>query len=503
MRIFLITFLASVLCLLNDNSAHAKASRPNILFITVDDMSCDSVGAFGCKLPGTSPNMDKLASQSLRFEYAHVQTGSCMPSRNVMFSGRYSHNNKIEGFYQVKNPGYPVLADLLRGGGYFTAIRHKTSHSTPYFPYQWDLMLDTGKGDSKVVASYEVSTRAGIAGAKKAGKPFYLNINIADPHKPFYAEGKGGVTVSDTNVPSHVFKPEEVPVPGFLPDDPVVRKELAHYYSSVRRADDCLGEILKVLKESGEEENTVVMFLSDHGMPLPFAKTQVYHHSTRTPWMVRWPGVTKVGAVEKRHMISAVDLTPTLLDIAGIAHPKGMDGRSFLPLLKGKTQGDREMVFKHHNENSGGHRNPMRAVQTKEHLYIFNPWANGSRVMGTATAGTSTWRRMNEMAKTNASIKARVELMNHRVPEEFFDVSSDPDCLKNLINDPGSKKEIARLRSELESWMKKTGDPLLRVFQQRENSAVGEAFIKQTEKESAERRQGGKRKRTKAAPDDE
>ena len=184
---------------------------------------------------------------------------------------------------------------------------------------------------------------------------------------------------------------------------------MAHYYSSVRRADDCLGEILKALKESGEEENTLVMFLSDHGMPLPFSKTQVYHHSTRTPWMVRWPGVTKAGTVDKRHMISAVDLTPTLLDITGIAHPKGMDGRSFLPLLQGKTQDDREMVFKHHNENSGGHRNFMRAVETKESLYIFNPWSNGKRVMGTATSGTSTWRRMNELAKTNSEIATESE----------------------------------------------------------------------------------------------
>jgi N-sulfoglucosamine sulfohydrolase len=505
MRNTFIPLFAGVLCLAGFDAAQAKTSNPNILFITVDDMSCDSVGAFGCKLPGTSPNMDKLASQSLRFEYAHVQTGSCMPSRNVMFSGRYSHNNKVEGFYQVQNPGYPVIADLMRDGGYFTAIHHKVSHSTPYHPYKWDLVLDSGDGreDQRKAASYAVATREGIEAAKKAGKPFFFNMNISDPHKPFYAEGKGGVTVPDPNVPSRVFKPEEVPVPGFLPDDPVVRKELAHYYSSVRRADDCLGEVLKALKESGEEENTIVIFLSDHGMPLPFAKTQVYHHSTRTPWMVRWPGVTKVSTVDKRHMISAVDFTPTILDITGIAHPKGMDGRSFLPLLKGKTQDDREMVFKHHNENSGGHRNPMRAVETKEHLYIFNPWANGTRIMGTATAGTSSWRRMSEMAKTNSAVKARVDLMNHRVLEEFYNVSRDPDCLKNLINDPASQKEITRLRKEMESWMKKTSDPLLKVFQQRENLEIREAYIKQLEKESTKRREaGGRRKGKRTAEND-
>lgn len=209
--------------------------------------------------------------------------------------------------------------------------------------------------------------------------------------------------------------------------------------------------------------------------------------------MVRWPGVTKAGSVDKRHMISGVDLLPTLLDITGLKHPKGMDGRSFLPLLKGKKQDDRDMVFTHHNENSGGHRNPMRAVQTKEYLYIFNPWSNGTRIMGTATAGTSTWRRMNELAKTNPQIAARVDLMDHRVPEELYNVSRDPDCLKNLIAGAGSRKELEHLQSAMEEWMKKTNDPLLPVFQKRDDPQVRERYVQQLEKESAERT--GKKKR--------
>jgi N-sulfoglucosamine sulfohydrolase len=501
MRSVLLSLGSGLLCLSCFSTAHAAAARPNILLITVDDMSCDSVGVYGCKLPGTTPVMDRLASEGLRFEYAHVQTGACMPTRNAMLSGRYAHNNRVEGFYQVRDPDYPVLADLMRGGGYFVAIGGKVPHSTPYHPYPgWDLVLDPGGGraDVRNAASYGVSTREGIAAAKKAGKPFCLNINIADPHKPFYAEGPRGQTVPDEDVPSRVFTPGEVPVPGFLPDDPVVRKELAHYYSSVRRGDDCLAEVLEALKESGEEMNTVVMFISDHGMPLPFAKTQMYHHSTRTPWSVRWPGVTKAGAVDARHMISGIDLLPTLLDIAGIAHPEGLDGRSFLPVLRGNNQDGRDMVFKQHDENAGGHRNPMRAVQTREHLYIFNPWSDGVRIMGTATAGTPTWRRMKELAKTDPKVAGRVQLMEHRVPEEFFHLTRDPDCLRNLIDDSGSQNEIKRLRAALETWMKKTGDPLLEVFQKRHDSAVRDVYMNRVERESAERRKDTHRPARKA-----
>lgn len=237
----------------------------------------------------------------------------------------------------------------------------------------------------------------------------------------------------------------------------------------------------------------MIVFLSDHGMPLPFAKTQLYHHSTRTPWIVRWQGVTKAGAVDGRHMISAVDFLPTILDIAGIPHPGGLDGRSFLPLLSGQDQGGRDMVFKEYNENSGGNRSPMRAVQTRTHLYLFNPWSNGKRVMATATAGTVTNRRMKALAKTDPKIAARVELIEHRVPEEAYDVASDPDALKNLIDVPSSRGEIDRLRAALESWMERTGDPMLDVFRHRDDPAAREAYMAGVEAEAARRRKEGKK----------
>ncbi|RMF43482.1 MAG: heparan N-sulfatase, partial [Planctomycetota bacterium] len=226
--------------------------KPNVLIITVDDMSCDSVGAFGARLRDTTPNMDRLAQQAMRFEYAHVQVGNCMPSRNVMWSGRYPHNNRVEGFYQIKDPDYPVLCDLARQAGYFTAIRHKVSHSTPYSPYAWDLNLDAPPDGTrphvKDAASYGASTRMAIEAARLAGKPFCVLINIADPHKPFYSEVKRGV---DPHVPSRIYSAEEVPIPGFLHDDSVIRAELARYYSSVRRADDAVGSVLDALEQSG------------------------------------------------------------------------------------------------------------------------------------------------------------------------------------------------------------------------------------------------------------
>ena len=488
-----------LLCL----SLSLQAAPVNLLIITVDDMSADSVGAFGCKLPGTTPNIDRLAGQSLSFAHAHMTVGNCMPGRNVMFSGLISHNNKIEGFYQVRNPGWPHLVDLMKETGYFTGIRGKVSHSTPYQPYAWDIDLDTLPDDPRAhikdARSYGISTAHGIAKAKAAGKPFCLSVNVSDPHKPFWSVVKGGG--KDPHVPSRIFTAGEVPIPGFLFDDPKVREELALYYSSVRRADDCVGEILKALDASGQADNTVVMFLSDHGMPLPFAKTQLYHHSTHTPWMVRWPGVTRAGVVDGKHMISAVDMLPTLLDIVDAKYPARLDGRSFLPLIRGKTQIGRDHVFKEYNENAGASRDPMRAVQTKRYLYIFNPWTNSERVFATATTGTVTYRRLVALSKQDKRLAKRLDLYKHRVPEELYDVANDPDCLHNLIAEPGHQAALPSLRSELEGWMKRTKDPMLAVFQKRNDAAYREAYVQKEEEEALERRKQrrGKNQRSKRA----
>lgn len=485
----------------------SAAERPNVLIMTVDDMSADSVGAFGCQLPETTPHLDRLAAQGMRFLRAHVVVGNCMPSRNVMWSGLYPHNNRVEGFYQVPDARHPHLADLMQRAGYFTAIQHKVSHSTPYAPYPaWDLELDVApdgrRRDVKSPRSYGEGTAQGIAAARAAGRPFCLVMNIADPHKPFFAENNRGETIPDRNVPSRVFRPDEVPLPGFLFDDPVVRKELAHYYSSVRRADDCVGAILAALDAAGERSRTLILFLSDHGMPLPFAKTQVYHHSTRTPLLFVVPGVTQPGSEDCEHLVSAVDLLPTLLELTGVPLPERLDGRSFAPLLQGARQEERDWIIKEYNENAGASRDPMRAIQTGKYLYIFNPWSDGRRIMATATSGTPTYRRLAELARTDADLAERHKLYQFRVPEELYDVEQDPDCLHNLIAASAHQQELDSLRQTLDSWMVRTGDPLLDVFRRRDEAEYREGWMVEQERQAAARRAGaakGKRKAAKAA----
>jgi N-sulfoglucosamine sulfohydrolase len=186
-------------------------------------------------------------------------------------------------------------------------------------------------------------------------------------------------------------------------------------------------------------------------------------------------------------MIAGVDILPTLLGITGVEHPAGLAGRSFAQLLSGEMQAGRDLVFKEHSENAGGSRDPMRAVQTRRFLYIFNAWSNGERVMSTATTGTQTYRRLRDRAADDPVLAARHEFYQHRVVEELYDVSRDPDCLDNLIAEEQYAAERDRLRSELRTWMEQTHDPLLPAFVHRDDLAKREAVVAAQEEEAAAR----------------
>ncbi len=479
------------------------AERPNILLITADDMNCDCVGAFGCPMEGTTPNIDRLAAQGMRFERAHVQIAVCQPCRNVWLSGRYSHRNGGEGFHNLQVPGIPILPGVLRENGYLVGLLGKEPHCTPYPDFQWDTPRKP-LGNGRNPRLYAKHARDFIERAKAGGKPFFLMANSHDPHRPFYGNDnyKYG-TEEGPQVPSKVFEPEEVVVPGFLPDIPDVRLEISEYYSSVRRCDDTMGAVLAALDESGLAGETIVMFLSDHGMPLPFAKTNVYYHSTRTPWIVRWPGQVEPGSVDADHFISGIDLMPTLLDMAGVDPPEGMDGFSFKPLLFGGKQDGREMVFTQFHQTAGRNRYPMRAVEDKRFRYIYNPWSDGQRVFKNESQSGRSMKAMVKAGEDDPAIAARCELFLHRVPEEFYDLQSDPDARNNLIDDPAYQPEIERRRRALADWMRRTDDPARDAFAHRDSEQIRRKFMADQDAKAGTRnpkKKQQKPKRKKAQP---
>jgi N-sulfoglucosamine sulfohydrolase len=473
-------------------------SRLNVLFITLDDMNWDSVGVFGSKVAETTPNIDRLASQGLRYEHAHVTIAICQPTRAVWMTGRYPHNSGALGFDPI-NRGVPTLPETLRENGYITGILGKTEHVIPTRKEAFDYRrgrdeMENGRS-AKLYAKFAGEF---LAQAKSSDKPFFFMVNTHDPHRPFdnrqpakqrnaaraaalkknsvgQAKPKGEKTKNGKPkgrkarlpypAPSRIYQPNEIVVPDFLPDLPEIREEIAQYYSSVRRADDVVGVILNELKKAGFDGNTIVMLKSDHGIPVPFAKTNVWRNSTRTPWMVRWPGVVAEGTHDTEHLIAGVDFAPTIFDALGIKPPAGMDGTSFLPTLKGEKQGNREHVFTHINTIASKRSYVMRSVQTAQYGLIWNGWSDGTTSFRNESLSGLTWKAMVAASASDEAIAKRTKFYSYRVPMEFYDYSKDPDALSNLIDDPGSQQEIRQLTEKMLQYMKSTNDPQLKAFE--------------------------------------
>ena len=454
----------------------AGKNSTNFLLITVDDMSCDSTGVFGCPLPGITPNIDRLAAEGLRFEHGHVTVAICQPCRAVWMTGRYPHNSGALGFDRI-NPGVPTLPEALKEAGYHTGLMAKHGHVIPSRAAAFNEIVPAKElRNGRSPELFGKRAAAFFAAAKKAGKPFFLMANSQDPHRPFVgSKQESNAKKRDKKNKSHqygggfpeakvAFDPAKIPLPGFLPDLPDIRVELSEYFTSVKRADAITGAVLKALDDAGLRDNTLVMFLSDHGMPLPYAKTNCWHHSTRTPWIVRWPGTIKAGSHDQEHVIGGVDLTPTVLDALGLPALEGADGRSFLPLLEGNEQDGRDIAFAHINTIASKRAYTMRAAITRDFRYIWNGWHNGETSFRNESLSGLSWKAMTSAATANTGIAARVEFYSKRVPEELYQTTRDPDALQNLITEPSQKKRIAGLKEQLRNHMQKTGDPQLEKF---------------------------------------
>lgn len=446
----------------------ASLSRPNVLLITVDDMSYDTPGFCGGKIPGITPNLDRLAAQSLWLANGHVAVAICQPSRQAMMTGRYPHNNGAPGFDPIAHD-VPTLQERLGEAGYLNGILSKVEHLQPQARYCWDYLKSHNEtGEGRDPALFYEQTKEFLQIAAKKSRPWFLMANSQDPHRPFAGSSderrmKAG-KVAPFPAPSRTYRPDEVDVPGFLDDLPEVREEIAGYASSVRRADDTVGEILRALQESGMEENTIVMFLSDNGMAFPFAKTNCYLASTRTPWLVRWPGHIKPGTVDRKHFVCGVDFLSTVLEAVGLASEKDDDGLSMVPLFEGGNHPGRDRVFTVINTTAGKQPYPMRGIQTLRWGYVYNQWADGRTKFRNESQAGLTWPAMVAAAKTAPAIEKRVEFFLRRAPEELYDLESDPGCRHNLAASPERKSDLSAMRLLMVEEMARTRDPLLASF---------------------------------------
>lgn len=451
----------------------AKEPKLNVLLFTADDLHRESLACFGGQVSDLTPNLDQFAGEGMRFYRAHVNAAICVPSRAILATGLYGHNSGAMGFMKAKE-SVPTVNEIFREAGYNIGILGKVSHSTPGPNSTWDYSFDQADlGDGRSPQIYYEKSVDFFKQCKEKKQAFYFMVNSHDPHRPFQIPNK---LSKGAEAPSRYYNPDEVEVPGFVPDLENVRLELSYYQNSVRRLDDTFGKVMQALEESGMAEHTIVMFLADNGIAIPFAKCNTYLASTRTPWIVRWPKVVEANSENKLDFISGIDFLPTVLEAANIPLPSQLDGRSFIPLLKGQAQEGRKRVFTQIDSKAGNAATPMRCIQNGKYGYVFNAWSDGQYWYRNNNEGI-VMKAMQEAAKEDPDIKARIKLFRYRELEELFDLEKDPDCLTNLIHNPEYEEIKLKLSIKLYDWMQKTNDPLLPAFRNRHHEQKRKAAL--------------------------
>lgn len=466
-------------------------ARPNILIITVDDMIYNSIGAFGCKIPGITPNIDALARKGMRFTRGYINTAVCQPSRQTMLTGLYPHNNGSEGLEPMRM-NITTLPEKLKKAGYINGVLGKEIHYQPMKKFQWDYIpfvtekdSTWRKGSGRIPSFFYDYALTFFKMSQKNNEPFFLVANSQDPHRPFAGTEEDLQSFEYNPLgKTRQFQPDDIEVPAFLPDIPEVRKEMAQYYSSVHRADLSIGGILKALSESGMSENTLIVFMSDNGAAFPYGKSQCYYNSNRTPLIIAWPGLVEPGTVDSTHAVSGIDLMPTILDAVELSQETNADGKSYLPLLLGKKQKNKNYVYTTYYQIFAKIRYPSRSVLNDRFSYIYNFWADGKTSMTGDATGGLTWKAMLAAAKTDSAIATRVNFYKYRTPEELYDYKNDPDALRNLIDDPAYAQEIKKFRKQMLKLMIKYKDPAYEPYRDRNKENVISDFMKQ-QKEKA------------------
>ena len=426
-----------------------ETKRPNILYVTADDLG-EQVGCYGDAIART-PNLDALAAQGARFSNAYITQASCSPSRSSLLTGLYPHQNGQVGLanrgYGMK-PDVPNLPTLLHEAGYRTGIIGKL-HVNPEADFKFDYERKNAKStlDVRKVAT---QAREFIESAKE-GEPFFLYLNYFDPHTPFQKQVDG--------LPEKPLTAEDVkPLPFNDIKSDEALQSIADFYNGATRLDAGFGMLLDVLKQTGHDKNTIIVFVGDHGAPFPRGKTTCYEGGVRVPLIIKMPGETKAGQTVDA-LVSSVDIVPTLLQAARVEKKIATAGQPLQPLLSGDNSGARKYLVAEYYAHTSAAFYPRRSIRDGRYKLIVNliaPAPNPVQTVDGTTGRPKSADFVNERA-----YRGYKTLLNPPA-EEMYDLKNDPNEWNNLAgrDKPELQKKQDELRAALRDWQEKTGDAL-------------------------------------------
>lgn len=424
--------------LLGACSQTEELQPPNIVYFIADDISWNDFGCYGNDDVRT-PNIDRLASEGLKFNNVYLTASSCSPSRTSIISGRYPHNTGSAELHTPLPAHLTVFPEELMQAGYHTGASGKWHMGEPAKRgFDTLTIQDIGEGGEKHWLN--------MVRERPMDKPFFFWFASIDAHRDWSA---------DTCPNPH--DPASLSVPLGLADMDGTKQDLASYYNEIQRFDKYIGLVYDELEKQGVLDNTLIIVMADNGRPFPRAKTRVNDAGMKTPFVAWWPeGITQPGA-EVNALVSSIDLAPTFTDLAGLEPDKYFQGQSFTNLFEHPVASFRNYVFAEHNWHD--YEAYERMVRTPDYLYIYNgrpQFAN----QGPADAVTSpSMKDLYVLQEKGVMTDDQADVLAvPREEEELYYLPDDPHQLVNVADDPDHAPGLEMMRSMLRVWQKETAD---------------------------------------------
>lgn len=440
------------------------AAAPNILFCIADDAS-PTMGCYGYDWVKT-PNIDRLAKNGVVFENAYTPTAKCAPSRAAILTGRNPWLLEDAGNHQSIFPAkFKAFTEVLTENGAYVGAQGKfwgpgDANNADGTPRKWGLQTSGGESHAD---DGGVKFKKFLADRPK-DKPFFYWFGSTNPHRSYpldsgIAAGKKAADVDH--------------VPAMWPDNDTVRRDMLDYAVEVELYDTQVGSMLKALEESGEAANTLVIVTSDHGMPFPRVKGHNYDASNHVPLVACWPNGIRQPGRRVKDFVSFIEYAPTFLELFGVSQDKAgmapITGASFTDLLNGKPTHDRSFCILGRERNDvyarpgseTGLGYPVRGLREGNFLYLHNfkpdRWPCGNPELGLLdTDGGPTKQFIMDAGEKDKFWQLCFGL---RPADELFDVSSDPDCVKNLAADAAYAETVKKMQEKLFAQLKAQDDP--------------------------------------------
>ncbi|MEM9647722.1 MAG: sulfatase [Bacteroidota bacterium] len=425
-----------------DSTAETEVPTPppNILWLVVEDMG-PYLPSFGDSTVVT-PNLSKLAAEGIRYTHLFSPSGVCAPSRAAIATGMYptsigaSHmrthsHTEITGlpaYEAVPPPEVKMLSEQLRSIGYFCTNNAKNDYQFKAPMTAWDQNGDDGHWRNR-----------------KPGQPFYSIFNFGVTHESGLFEPYEREEIIPKNLP--------FPIPPYLPDTEVVRRDLWKMYNNIALMDRQVGEVLDQLEEDGLMENTIIFFYADHGGPLPRQKRLVYDSGLNVPMIVRFPDKKKAGTIDDQ-LISFIDFAPTVLTLAGQTPLDHLQGQTFI--------GDEQQRKYIHGaaDRFDGVTDVIRAVRDARYKYVRNYRPEqGNYLPNAYRERIPTMKELLRMRDLGTLNEVQALWFTENKPEEeLYDCVNDPHEIQNLAEQPEYKEKLQELRAEMDRWLAEIGD---------------------------------------------